>query len=176
VNIARPFNNRHPELVSGSIAPPARRYRWQTQPHSQIGPARVIGIDKIDFPLPMPVFQLFFTRYSRRHISEQFIMNKSIDGIFGRVTRRKIVTMLVHALHQIRSHANIKRAIEPTRKDIDARLFFFFHGSSDAAKWTLKQVQGDSFFCCRRRYDAPRHPELISGSISRLIEINKAEI
>jgi hypothetical protein len=54
-------------------------------------------------------------------------------------------------------------------------LALLSHRQSLAAKWTLKQVQGDGFF---RRYGfsnkprtaAQRHPELVSGSIARFAQ------
>jgi hypothetical protein len=150
-------------------------YRFQTQ-HRQILPMRVISVDKINLPRPVPVLQLFLPRNRRRHVGEQFIMHKSVDRIFGRVTRRKVVAMLIYAVGQVRRHADVKRAITLARKDIDARLFFFSHRFNNAAKWTLKQVQGDGFFNNQRQYHIPRHPELVSGSIGRLVQCKLREL
>jgi hypothetical protein len=162
--------HRHPELVSGSIVPHARHYRFQTQPHRKILPMRVVLVDKVDLPRPVPVFQPLLPPYRRRHIGEEFEMNKAIDCIFGRVTWRKIVAMLIHALGQIRRHSDVGRAIQTARKDIDTGLLFFSHCLNLAAKWTLKQVQGDggSEIITQPLIPAQRHPELVSGSIVRL--------
>ena len=63
-----------------------------------------------------------------------------------------------------------QRAIVAAGKDVDARKPFLPHVIELAAKWTLKQVQGDeegmgldySFSHLPQR----RHPELVSGSIA----------
>jgi hypothetical protein len=130
---------------------------------------RVIGVNQINLPWPVPVFQLLLSRYRRRHIGEQFIMNKAVDCIFGRVARRKVIAMLIDTLGQVRRHTDVSRAIKAARKDIGAGLFFFSHQRRFKAKWTLKQVQGDGFFYNQRQYHIPRHPELVSGSIGRIL-------
>jgi hypothetical protein len=136
---------------------------------------RVIRVDKIDLPRPMPVLQLFLPRYRSRHIGEQFIMDKVIDSVFGRVTRRKIVAMLIHAVGQVRRHAYVSRAIKFAGQNIDAGLFLFSHCWNLAAKWTLKQVQGDGVRKSQRHVQNPRHPELVSGSIGRLAQFKLRE-
>jgi hypothetical protein len=166
-------SRRHPELVSGSIAPHGNPYRFQTQPRRHINPIGVMLIDKVYFPRTMPVFQLLFARNGGGHVSEQFVMDKAIDRISGRVTGRKVVAMLIHTLGQVRRHTNVSRAIGSARKDIDAGLFFFSHHLNNAAKWTLKQVQGDEFFDNQHRLQNQRHPELVSGSIERLGQLHR---
>jgi hypothetical protein len=156
--------------------PRAQSYRFKSQPDSHILPMRVMSIDKIDLPWPVPVFQLLLSRYRSRHIGEQFIMNKAVDRIFGRVARRKVVTVLNHALGQIRRHTDVRSAVKAAGKDVDAGLFFFSHQLNLTAKWTLKQVQGDGFFYNQRQYHIPRHPELVSGSIGRFVQFKLREL
>ena len=134
---------RHPELVSGSIGKLALTYRRQTQSYRKINPMRVFGVDKVDLLRAVPVFQLLFTRNSSLHRAESFKMHKAINRIFGGMSRHQTTPVLRQALQQIGGNTDVKRAVEPARKDIDARLFFLSHQQSIAAKWTLKQVQGD---------------------------------
>ena len=142
--------HRHPEFVSGSIVPHGPPYRFQSEPNREINPMRIIGIDKIDFPLPMPILQLLFTGNGCRHIGEQFVMDKAIDGICRSMPRRQIIAVLIHALGQIRRHADIRRSIQLVCEDIGAGLFFLErHGQRFTAKWTLKQVQGDGLIGIR---------------------------
>ena len=137
-------NRRHPELVSGSIVPHGPPYRFQSQPNREINPMWIIGVDKVDLPLPVPILQLLFTGNGRRHIGKQFVMDKAIDGICRSMPWRKIITVLIHALGQIRRHADIRRSIQLVCEDICAGLFFLErHGQRFTAQWTLKQVQGD---------------------------------
>ncbi len=190
---------RHPELVSGSISPAGsgRAARWmlkrvqhdvageglvpfyrrQTQPHRQIGPMWVFAVNQVYLPWPVPVFKLFFPRNGGAHIAKQFKADKSIDGVFGGEPIRHFQAVLLHTLHQVRRYANIKRAVMLACQHIDAGLLFFSHRSSDALKWTLKQVQGDGMFYlfvpAQRHRQNQRHPELVSGSIGRLALFNR---
>jgi hypothetical protein len=137
----------HPELVSGSIAKLALPNRRQTQPHRKINPIRIFSIDKVDFPLTMPVLQLLLTRNGSFHRSESFEMDQPVNRIFGSVSGGKVTAMFRKSLQQTGGHANIKRTVKLARKDIHARLLFQSHRQSIAEKWTLKQVQGDGMEC-----------------------------
>jgi hypothetical protein len=137
----------------------------QTQPSGQICPMRIDAVDKIDLPWPVPVFQLFFPRNGTDHIAKYFEMNQPVHTIFGSKSIGVFVSMLIHTLHQIGRDADINRAVMAARQHIDAGLLFFSRRSSDALKWTLKQVQGDGLFYNLRNHHTPRHPELVSGYI-----------
>ena len=134
---------RHPELVSGSIAKLALPNRRQAQPHRQINPLRVFGIDEIDFPRPMPVFQLLLARNGRLHCAENFEMDQSVDCIFGSMPWHQTAAMLRKPFQKVRGDTDVERAVKLAGKYIYARLLFLSHWQSLAAKWTLKQVQGD---------------------------------
>jgi hypothetical protein len=54
--------------------------------------------------------------------------------------------MLRKPLQQVRGNADIKRTIMFACKYIHARGFCVSHALKSAAKWTLKQVQGDVNF------------------------------
>ncbi len=158
---------RHTELVSGSIVRLDLPDGRQSQPHRQIGPMRIDAVNKINLPRTMPVFQLLFAGYGTSHVAQHFKMHKLVYAIFGGKSVRMFIAMLIHSLYQIGREANINRAVMLARQHIDAGLFFFSHRSSDALKWTLKQVQGDGLFYNPRNHHTPRHPELVSGSIGR---------
>jgi hypothetical protein len=166
VSIKLPLKNRHPELVSGSIAPHTPPYRRQTQSYRQINPFRVDLIDQVYLPRPMPILQLLFAGNRGGHVRKHFEVYQPVDGIFGRMSRRRFGAILRQAFEQIRRNANVYRAIALTDKDIDARVSLISHWRSLAAKWTLKQVQGDGIF--EGSLLTQRHPELVSGSIGRL--------
>jgi hypothetical protein len=135
--------HRHPELVSGSIAPFAKPQRLKPQPHRQIAPLRIRGVDQIDLPFPPPVLELLLTADGAFHVSEHLEMDQPVDVISRRKTGQGVISVLPQAAHQVRSNPNVKRAIVPARKDVDARVALEPHASKSAEKWTLKQVQGD---------------------------------
>ena len=163
-----PLLNRHPELVSGPITPPIRSKRRQAQPHRQIRPMRIALVDQVDLPLPMPTLQLLLAHDRWLHVAEQLKVDKAMDGIARGESGERIVAMLPHSRDKIGRYTGVKSAVMPARKDIDARLAFFPHGPECAAKWALKQVQGDE--AGMRMEFSPtltfsRHPELVSGPI-----------
>jgi hypothetical protein len=160
--------HRHPELVSGSTFPFTLGDRRQTKAHGQINPLRILGAYQVDFPRPMPVFQLLLASDRVIHRRKHLKMHKAIDCIFGRMPRYRAVTMLVKAFDQIRGQTNVKRAVRLACKNVNARLFFCLHQLGLAARWTLKQVQGDDKF--QVRFHKPRHPELVSGSTGRFVQ------
>ena len=142
--------NRHPELVSplvtvvpGSIEQLPLRYRRHSQPDSQIHPVRIFGINQIDFPCPMPIFQLLLARNRGLHRAKNLKMHQSVNRIFGSMSRRHTAPMSRKPLEQVRRYADIKRTIMLACKYIYAWGFLVSHTLDSAAKWTLKQVQGD---------------------------------
>ena len=164
--------HRHPELVSGSISPPTRSKRRQAQPHSKVAPLRVFAIDQIDFPRPVPTLELLFSRDCGDHIAEHFKVDQPVDGIAFGETGQRAFAMLPHSPQQIGRHANIQRPVAAARKNINARNPFLPHGPECAAKWTLKQVQGDGFgmgLVISSARTPIRHAELVSTSIVPLV-------
>ena len=181
------FNHRtldkcsHLELVSGSIGRVTQLERRETQPHGQIDPFRIFGVDKINLPRSMPIFQLLLALDRALHVAKHLKMHKAVNGIFRRMLREQAVAMLRKAQHQIGRHADIERAVKLARKDIGARLFFLSHVKSLAEKWMLerqspkvKQVQHDELLentnHPQNRHQNHRHPELVSGSIERFTQ------
>ena len=167
--------NRHPELVSpsvtvvpGSIGQLPLRYRRHSQPDSQIHPVRIFGINQIDFPRPMPIFQLLLARNRGLHRAKNLKMHQPVNRIFGSMPGCHTAPMLRKPLEQVRRDTDIKRTIMLACKYIYAWGFFVSHTLDSASKWTLKQVQGDAggrmTVTCHRNI---RHPELVSGSIGQ---------
>ena len=168
--------HRHPELVSGSISPLARSKWRQTQPHRKVAPLRVLAINQIDFPLPVPALELLFSRDCGDYIAINFKVNQPVDGIAVGETRRLAIVVLPHPRKQIGRHADIQRPKMSRGQKLNARDALLSHGPACAAKWTLKQVQGDEngldsvcslTFAFKRNstYTQFRHAELVSASI-----------
>ena len=170
VKSPHPIKHRHPELVSGPISRFTRCKRWQTQPHRQVRPVRVVLVDQIDLPLPMPTFQLLLTEDRRFHRAEQLEVNQRVDGVLRGEAGQGVVAMLPKARDEIGSNADVNRSVGLARKNVDARLALLSHAPECAARWVLKQVQDDE----KRKEEIKRshfslqsrHPELVSGSIS----------
>jgi hypothetical protein len=136
---------------------------------------RVIGVNQINLPRPMPVLQLFLPRNGGGHVGEQFIMNKAVHIIFRGKAISMLIAMLIYTLRQIGRNTDVKRAITLARKDIYAGLFLLSHRLNNAAKWTLKQVQGDELLRNQHGVENHRHPELVSGSIGRPAQLKLRE-
>jgi hypothetical protein len=138
---------------------------------------RIGLVDQVDLPRPVPALELLLAQDRILHVAEHLEMDEAIDLVARRKTRRRPVAMLPHPAEQVRRDADVQRAVVPARQHIDARVAFLPHGPEPAAKWTLKQVQGDEeglgleVSCNRslpnsRNLSLFRHPELVSGSIA----------
>lgn len=153
---------RHPELVSGSIQPSMLSYRRQPKPDCQIMPIRVFAFDQIDFPLPVPAFELFLSRDGCGHVAENFITDEAVDGIAAGKSVDCAIPVLPQPRNQIAGDADIERPVRLAGKDIDARVALNRHGAERDEEWILKQVQGDAI---TESSSPPRHAEFISASI-----------
>jgi len=140
------FSRRHPELVSGSILQRARSDRFKAEPHREVAPFRVRAVDEVDLPVAVPAFQLLFTRNGAFHVTEHFEVNEAIDIVARGEAGRATIAVLADPLHQVRRNTNVEGAVVPAGEDVDARVPFVRHGSDDAARWMLKQVQHDEVF------------------------------
>ena len=116
-------------------------YWRKTKISSQIKPMRIIAFNQINFPLPMPIFQLFLAQNGLFHSVKNLKPNKAMHRIFFGKAVRYFATMLMQTAHQIRRHSNINRAVMTAGQYIYAGLFF--HKVEHAVKWMLKQVQHD---------------------------------
>ena len=138
-----PILSRHPELVSGSISPPARSQRWQANAHRKVSPFGIRVVDQIDLPRSVPALELFLALDGADHVSEHFEINQPVDRVSCGVSGQGVVPVLPHPAEQVGGDSNIQRSVVPACEDIDAGVAFLSHGSELAARWTLKQVQGD---------------------------------
>ena len=173
-----PLLHRHPELVSGSISPHIRSQWRQAQPHRQVGPMRVRLVDQVDLPRPVPILELLLAGDDAYHVAEHFEVNQPVRLVARGKPRRCAAAVLPHAAEQVGSHADVQRAVVSARQNIDAGVALLPHGPECAAKWTLKQVQGDderlgfenfptrrSSAQTRLNYHQLRHAKLVSASI-----------
>ena len=137
--------SRHAELVSASIARSARRYRRQSQSDRKIVPIGVGVLDQIDLPLPVPSFELSFTKDRAFHVAEQFVADEAMDAITASEAFDCSIAMLPDPADQIAGDTDVECPVRVAGKNIDARLALLSHGAEDAARWMLKQVQHDKF-------------------------------
>ena len=137
---------RHPELVSGSIWPSARVYGRKPQTDRQIMPVAVLALDQVDLPLPVPAFQLLLAQDSVLHVAEQLVANETVDPVAAGEAFDCTIAVLPKPRSQIARDADVKRAVPLASKHVDAGLAILPHGSKDAARWMLKQVQHDEIY------------------------------
>ena len=139
-----PFE-RHPELVSGSIFSLAGSRGVKAECHGEVLPVRVVLLDQIDFPRPVPSFQLLFASDRAGHVSEHLEAYEAEDIIARGKSGIGAGAVLVKTREQVRGHSDVDRSIVPAGEDVDARLLA--HGrttnTSRAEEWMLKQVQHD---------------------------------
>ena len=157
-----PLLPRHPELVSGSISRFDRSQRRQAQPHREVGPVRVRLVDQVYLPRPMPVLELFLARDRADHVAEHLEMNQSVCFVARGKSWCRAVTVLPKSGDEIRGYANVQRAVMAAGENVDAGIAFLRHGPERAAKWTLKQVQGDE-----EGLDLEKSPDFRSNSQAR---------
>jgi hypothetical protein len=142
----KPCSPRHPELVSGSIYPHARSYRFKAQLHRKVAPFRVRAVDKVDLPVAVPAFQLLLSENGALHVTEHFIVNEAIDLVTRSEAACAAIPVLAEPPHEVGRHTNVYCTVVPAGENIDARVPLIRHGSDHAARWMLKQVQHDEVF------------------------------
>ena len=153
---------RHPELVSGSISRFARSKRRQAQPHRQVPPLRVFGVDQTDLPLSVPALELLLAQDRPLHVAEHLEVHEPVNLVSGREPGKQTFAVLDQPLQQVRGNADVDCAVVLVREQVDARVPLFAHAPERAEKWTLKQVQGDEICSV---FEVLRHAELVSASI-----------
>ena len=136
--------------------------RPESQSDCQIMPVRVVLLDQVDFPLPVPAFELLLTQDRAFHVAEHLEPDQSMDAVLAGEPASDALAMLVKSPHQVAGDADVERPARLARKDIDARVALESHSAESAGGWTLKQVQGDGYIENR---SPTRHAELGSASI-----------
>ena len=93
----------------------------------QIPPSRVGRLDQVQLPCTAPTLERFLTRNGRSHRLVRLVPDQRMNPIFLGESVHKIVLVLSDALHKIRRHADVERAVSLAGEDIDAGLL---HGPS----------------------------------------------
>ena len=153
----------------GGGSRPARLTLDQSPLDAEVAPARVLCLDQVDLPLPVPVLQLLFARDGVGHPVEGLGVDKANCAGVRRKSRRRAGAVLVKPRSKVGRHADVKRAALHAGENIDTGLFHInvdiihrrhaelvsasmprsWGGSgwcepvSNCEAWTLKQVQGD---------------------------------
>ncbi len=135
--------NRHPELVSGSISRFARRQRVEAEADSKVAPVRIARLDEVDFPGSVPVLQLLLASDRGAHIAVHLEPDQPLDEMSSGEAESDLFAMLPQAGFKVGGHADVERAARLAGKDVDAGGALATHRAGSAARWTLKQVQGD---------------------------------
>ncbi len=78
--------------------------------------------DKIEFPFPVPFFQLFFTPDSCLDIGIQLIIYEIVNIILGRESRDQVVFMLVYTPYEIRCDSDVQSSISFTGQYVNIIL------------------------------------------------------
>ena len=134
---------RHPELVSGSIPRFALRQRGKAEANRKVAPVRVGRLDKIDLPRSVPVLQLLLAGNRREHVAVHLEPHEPLDLVLPGEAWRHRFAVLPQAGLKVGRDADVEGAARLACEDVDARVAFAGHGAEFAARWTLKQVQGD---------------------------------
>ena len=117
--------------------------RIKSKPDCQIMPVRVLALDKVDLPLPVPTLELFLSQDGVFHITENLISDEAVDAITFGETLDLTVAMLPEPRDQVARNADVQRPVTFTGKYVDAGSSLDCHHAEPDGKWTLKQVQGD---------------------------------
>ena len=143
MTISKPHLLRHPELVSGSIVPPTLKHCGKTKAHPKVFPVRVGLLNQVDLPSSVPVLKLLFARDRGGHVAVHFKPDQPSDAVPLCKSRHGTFAVLPKPGHKVGRNANVERAARLAGEYVNARISFARHQAEYAARWTLKQVQGD---------------------------------
>jgi hypothetical protein len=107
---------------SGGAFTPARLPFNQSPFNPQIPPLRVILLDQVDLPLPVPSLQLLLARNRVGHPVKRFGVHQADRAIIRRKTWRRSRAVLVQSRCEVRCHADVKRSAFLAGEDIGAGL------------------------------------------------------
>ena len=125
-------------------------------------PIKVLALDQVDFPKPVPPLELFLTRDRTLHVAEEFIADEGVDDVPSCEAAGKTLPMLEDARYQVARHADVQGATRLAGEDVDAGLALPNHQLLRVAEWMLKQVQHDGHDV---NLSTKRHSALVSGNI-----------
>jgi hypothetical protein len=134
---------RHPELVSGSIPRFTLRQRFKADAYRKVAPVRVGRLDQIDLPRTVPVLQLLLAGNRREHVAVHLEPYEPLDLVLLGEAWRHRFAMLPQSLFEVGCYADVECAAWLAGENVDAGVALAGHRAGFAARWTLKQVQGD---------------------------------
>ena len=68
---------------------------------------RVVALDQVDLPLPVPAFQLLFALDCELHLTEELIPHEVVDIVFRSKTGKRIVAMLPQAWDEVGCYSDV---------------------------------------------------------------------
>ena len=107
--VVSPIQNRHPELVSGSITDATPQKRLKPQIARQVPPSRIACLNQIDLPLPAPRLDPLFARDGGLHRVEHLEMDEGLDAVAAGEAFEGVAAMLRDARHQVGCDAGAAR-------------------------------------------------------------------
>jgi hypothetical protein len=130
---------------SGGALTPARLPFNQSPFNPQIPPLRVILLDQVDLPLPVPVLQLLLARNRFGHPVKRFGVHQADRAIIRRKTWRRSRAVLVQSRCEVGRDADVERAALLAGENVSAGL----------SHMNVGNIQR-------------RHAELVSASMPRI--------
>jgi hypothetical protein len=95
----------------------------QSQRGRQIVPVRILTLDQVDLPLPMPALKLLLAGNRVVHAFELLEMDQHVHAVSGGETLHLIGPVLIQTGHWVRCHADVQRTMGFAGEDIDDWLF-----------------------------------------------------
>jgi hypothetical protein len=114
----------------------------QTPLNSKVTPFRIVRLNQIDFPLPMPPFQLLFARNRVGHRFKRLGTNKPNCAIVSCKSWRRASLVLPKPRGEVRRYADVDCSSLLAGENVGARLSTA-HSKAYGEAWMLKQVQHD---------------------------------
>ena len=120
------------------------RERLKAKTDGEIVPMRIGLLDQILFVVTRPFLDSLFRGDGGLHGFGHVKPGEAIDTVaFGEAAKRASA-VLEDPTDQVRGHANVQRAVEPVRHDVNAGLAFP-HIRQSAARWMPGQARHDDW-------------------------------
>ena len=84
---------------------------------------RVGGLDELDFPVALPVFQLFFAGDGFDDLAMNFVPYQAVGFVLLGETGDEAFAVLPDAFDQVRRDPDVERAVGAAGQDVDVRGF-----------------------------------------------------